>query len=305
MFRKSKIPRNALHFWNQKFQRNFFVSEAQKLLCNFLCFGFVSLLNLKGVKRFKRCVCLAICMDMVSDIGNRNRRKTLILFDVGSVLLKLDFNRFYKEASKLSENLSSEDFRKAYLHSHLEGIFLSGGINTTDCLDKLSEIISSGKEIPHSKLIKIVSYMWKEPVEEMIELKRRVYKAGYSVGIFSNMSELGLKVISEMEPKIFETYDSSFPSIFSFKVGSIKPHPAMYQEIKGYDKVILIDDNESYIRMGIDTFEWYGILFTPFIDEAEASRPAGKSVVIPSENLRIVNSVDEVVEPLKYFGVDV
>lgn len=237
--------------------------------------------------------------------GNETKRRTLVLFDVGGVLLKLDFGRFYEEASKLSESLSPRDFKNLYLSSNLEALFLSGKINTPDYLNKVSDIISPGKSIPQNELKRVVSYCWKEPVEEMIELKRRVYEAGYSIGIFSNISELAVEVISGIHSGIFETFKPSFPSIFSFQIGSMKPKPEMYQRITGYNKVILIDDKTSYLSTGIKKFGWFGILFTPFIDEAEAIRFVHNTTTKPLKNFRTADSVKAVIESLKYFGVEV
>lgn len=233
----------------------------------------------------------------------KTKRRTLVLFDVGGVLLKIEFSRFYEEAARLSQHLSPHDFKKAYLSSNLEVDFLSGRIKTADYMNQLRTIISPGKSIPKEELLRVVSYCWKEPMYDMIELKRKVYESGCCVGIFSNMSELGYKVISEMNPEMFETFDPSSPLILSFQVGSMKPKPEMYRKVSGYDKVILIDDNELYVRKGVEDFGWCGISFTPFIDKAEASRPVSRDKGKPSGNLRIANSIEEVVESLKYFGV--
>lgn len=220
-------------------------------------------------------------------------KNTLVLFDVGGVLLKLDFNRFYKAAARLSGSMNTSEFKNKYVESGIEFMAIKGEIKAADYLQMLREIISPKKEIPNDELRRIIGYCWKEQVDEAVSLKRRLHENGYSVGIFSNITDLALEIISSRYPEMFETYDESSPRIYSFQVGSMKPELPMYQSIKGYDKVILIDDKESYLKTGIEKLGWNGILFTPFIDEAEAIRSIHHNKEKPANNFSTADSVKE------------
>ena len=58
---------------------------------------------------------------------------------------------------------------------------------------------------------------------------------------------------------------------------------------------------------GIEKFGWNGVLFTPFVDDAEAIRSVKghNDKNIPKEKFRIANSVDELEDALRGFGVKV
>lgn len=231
--------------------------------------------------------------------------KTLVLFDVGAVLLGLEYNRFYEEASKISKSQTAEQFKKNYISSNIEYEHLSGSINKSGYLKKLKILIDPKKHISDEELKNIIGNCWSGQIDETVELKKKNYKAGYSIGIFSNISKLGVDMISSRYPEILETYDKSFPIIYSFEVGSVKPKTPMYKKIKGYDKVILIDDKESYLKTGIEQFGWYGILFTPYIDKAEAIRAVHNDATQPLNNFRRADSISDLEKSLKYFGINI
>src|SRR3989338_5208345 len=106
----------------------------------------------------------------------------------------------------------------------------------------------------------INSCCWPRQVEKVVALKRKIHDAGYSVGIFSNMTELALGILSARFPEVFETYDPASPKIYSFETGSTKSEDKMYERIRGYGKVILIDDNAAYVARAVERFGWKGIL---------------------------------------------
>ncbi len=227
---------------------------------------------------------------------------TLILFDIGGVLLELDYGQFYERAAKLSSHLTAEDFKKRYIESGLEGSFLKGQLTINHYLNRIQKEIYHEK-IDKEKIIEANNRCWKHPINEVINLKKRLHETGYSIGLFSNIQPFAFEFISENYHEILEVYDSSNPAIYSNRIGSIKPEPEMYEKIKGYNKVILIEDKESYLRTGIEQFGWYGILFTPYIDKAEAIRAVHNNTEKPSKNFRVANSVEDLITSLSEFGV--
>jgi hypothetical protein len=73
--------------------------------------------------------------------------------------------------------------------------------------------------------------------------------------------------------------------------------------VRGYNTVVFIDDKESYVRVGAE-HGWKCILFTPYVDPAEAIRAVHGDTTLPkSENVRVADSVEEVVDALKHFGL--
>ena len=231
-------------------------------------------------------------------------RDTLVLFDIGSTLLRINFKRFYKEAAELSKDKDSEGFEEAYINSNLPYRLATAEITTREFLEELRKIINPKRDVTDEELITVVGRQLEEPIGEMVELKRKIYEAGYSVGVFSNISKLNFSILSDRCPQIFETFDDASPRIYSYRIGSLKPEPKGYREVKGYDNVIFIDDKESYLKTGIEQFGWKGILFTPYIDTSEAIRAVHSDRTIPdSKAFKIANSVEEVIEALREFGV--
>lgn len=233
-----------------------------------------------------------------------DKRKTLVLFDIGAVLLRLDYGRFYTEASNLG-NMDSEEFKRRFIEAKLEEEILVGTGTTEGFLRKIHEILSPEKKIPLADIRKIVQYCWPGPVDGVVELKKKIYDSGYSVGLLSNISQLALDTIMEKCPEVIELYDPSFPKIYSFEVKSIKPNKLMYEQIKGYDKVIFIDDKESYCRTGIEKFGWLAILFTPFIDTFETLRAIHTDTSRPDHDFYVADSVEQLKDCLKKLKVEI
>lgn len=238
--------------------------------------------------------------------GTTDRNKTLVLFDIGSVLLHLDYDAFFSEAAKLSvDGKSAEDVKNAYIDRELDPRVHIGALSTQEYFTAIEEIINHREKLSDKKLKELVGMRYTGPIAPVVELKRRVYHAGYAVGVFSNTCEIDVQIWAGKYPGLIETFDPSYPSIFSFNVGATKPEPPMYRQIQGFEKVIFIDDKPSYLRTGIEQFGWNGILFTPFIDESEALRAVHTDKTQPSHNFRVANSIPELTESLQYFGIEV
>jgi len=232
-----------------------------------------------------------------------DRKNHLVLFDIGAVLLHLDFGRFYKTVAGLSSRYrTQESFKEAYASSRLESDFMKGLLKSDEFLDKLRELVDPKKDLSSEELKEIFSYRLGEPAQDVIELKKRLQHAGYRVGIFSNTTVLDFNFISARYPSVV---DASAPSVYSFQNHSLKPEPKMYGLIKGFKSVTFVDDKESYLRTGIEQFGWNGILFTPFIDRSEAIRSVHNDTSKPQERFRIANSVEDLEDALRHFGIEI
>jgi len=113
------------------------------------------------------------------------------------------------------------------------------------------------------------------------------------------------KLVAKQNNDIFRVYDKESPMILSYNAGAIKPNPDIYKEIRGFGKVIFIDDKESYLKVGYELFGWNAILYTPLVDPAETVRSLpGHAVQLPkTEDIKVADNIGEVEEALKYFGV--
>ena len=195
--------------------------------------------------------------------------RKLVLFDIGAMQLRLNYGKFFHYAESLSGRGAGE-LKKDY--DKLESKYLAiGGKNASnEFISGIKDVLHLRNDFPDEKIKNLVSHMWEGQINEVIKMKTKIRDSGCYVGNFSNMSELGFEILSKKYPEIFEgCYE--YPSVYSCRIGKTKNDSEMYRKIKDFDNVILIDDNEAYIRK-CSEFGWKGILFTPFIDKSESIR---------------------------------
>jgi FMN phosphatase YigB (HAD superfamily) len=250
-----------------------------------------------------------------------DKRKTLVLFDVGGVLLSLNFQNFYDRAAALSGFLTPADFKRRYVLSGIDFLACKGLVSRRESVHMLRGLIGPREPVSDEIIESAVESAWMDPVREIVELKRRVHEAGYPVGILSNITELALEQISSRHPDIFETFDGRSPKLYSCRLGAMKPEPEIYQAVTGYGNVIFIDDKELYVYVPVRHRGWKGIWLTPWIDEAESLRAVHGGGARddsgvdaregPSENeldrsgdFRRADSVNELIGHLRDFGVE-
>ncbi|MEK6868323.1 MAG: hypothetical protein AABX98_05880 [Nanoarchaeota archaeon] len=231
-------------------------------------------------------------------------KNTLVLFDIGCVLIKLNFKGFYEAAAKVSKQ-NATMIEKAYATSTLEIDAVEGRIKDQEYCDELKKLIEPRREVSQKELEEIMKHLWPRMIQECIDIKRELANAGYAVGIFSNIGESGHRLLEEKFPEIFETYNPHSPKIFSYKVKAMKPKEPMYREMQGYKRVILIDDKDNYLRVGIEQFGWYGIHFTEYIDSHEPLRILHQDSGWTHQHLITATSAMELRKGLDKFGVKI
>jgi FMN phosphatase YigB (HAD superfamily) len=224
-------------------------------------------------------------------------RKTIVLFDIGGVLLRLNYWNFIAACAKAS-GCTEEEFRENYIQSNVERRALAGKIDAEGFLKEFEKVIRNG--ITEPKMMELIAMTWGEPIAENIKLKKRIYDAGYSVGLFSNISDIAFRILSKRHPEVFDLFDPSFPKFFSCQIGEIKPNKKMYEKVKGYDSIVYIDDDLAYVaeaaRRG-----WKGIFFTQYIDKDEVQRTFDRET--KTDGIITANSQKELMEALRQSGI--
>lgn len=225
---------------------------------------------------------------------------TLVLWDVGGVLLRLAYSGFYERGGELT-NKTPEEFKAWYIQSKLEERALTGAIRKQQYFQALREKIAPVK-LTDQQLKDWISLFWGNQVDETVDLKKRIHEKGYSAGILSSMTDYALEILFDKHPGMFETWGG--PKVYSFEHGIIKPDLKIYQKIpKSFKKVIFIEDKAVYLDPGIENLGWSGIHLTAFIDSAEAIRAVHSEVVKQRENFRQVSSVEGLENALRFLGV--
>jgi len=192
--------------------------------------------------------------------------KNLILFDIGGVLLELDYESFYLEV-EYRFGIDVKYFSPRYSELELEA--LKGLLTSQEYLEGLKKILDTN--ISEAELVELTDISWKKQINGTVNLKKKLYEAGYSVGLFSNISRIAVERLSKRFPNIFKTFDQKSPKIYSFIEGDVKPNSRMYDTVSGYDQVILIEDKEAYLSKAQE-YGWKGIFYSEFIDTHEAIR---------------------------------
>jgi len=222
----------------------------------------------------------------------------LILFDVGSVLIKSNFENMDKRAQELSNGrLLPQEFLRQYSESGLEKSHVLGNISTPEFLQKLEQII--GNNVCEEELRKLSVSHIDGAVVDMLALKQSLINKGYRVGIFSNATELHYMEVLRRFPEIYNPAD---PLILSFQKHLAKPDRAMYKLVSDYSKVIFIDDSQIYVNRGITDFSWKGIVYLGSADSSEPQRKRDERPV-SNKDIRIAYSANEVRKHLKEFGI--
>ena len=231
------------------------------------------------------------------------RRKTLILFDVGAVLIKLSYGDLYREAAKHSR-LDEGAIEKAFLESSLDDRTNRGDINAAQFFSELRTCLQLSKNLTKEQLEEIVEHKFPGEIIEMIDLKKELHEAGYAVGVLSNIGEEAHKILNKRYPELFAVYDKRNPAILSYQMKAMKPDLRVYDAISGFETVIFIDDKDKYLQVGLNK-GWKGIHYTEYPDETEPQRKSHSDTGYEDENIRRANSVAEVKKALQEFGVKI
>ena len=236
--------------------------------------------------------------------------KTAVLFDVGGVLLELNYSGMYEEGARLT-NTTPDQFKQIYNDSGLEISVLNGDISDETYQKSMKELLGK-PNMTREQLEDVVSRCWGNEITDVVDLKERVYFKGNSpVNIFSNINNFAWGYLSKTFPRMLQTFDPEAVPICSHTSSGVKPKPMMYQDAQLWAKntccsnVILIEDKPSYIQQGIDNFDWKGIYFTPYVDENEAIRyqHGQNSEVKENSSLKIANTFEELEEALRFFSI--
>tara|TARA_Y100000310_G_scaffold342034_1_gene443431 strand:+ start:3054 stop:3797 length:744 start_codon:yes stop_codon:yes gene_type:complete len=243
-----------------------------------------------------------------------NKDNQLILWDIGGVLVELNYGGMYAAGAKASGK-SVEQFEQDYIDSGIEPLVLAGKMTHEEYQEKFREILNM-PDATESELAEISSNSWKNQIDETVLLKKRLHESGYNVGLFSNIDDNAIKIIGSKFPDIFETWGG--PKIYSHHRGAVKPGLAMYEGVlkshcwvghyhrENFDKVILIEDKAKYLQPGIEKFGWNGILFTPYIDSSEAIRQTegSENISLSPKNFRQADNIQQLERALTDFGIN-
>lgn len=184
-----------------------------------------------------------------------------IIFDLGGVIIDIDYNKPIEEFKKLGVT-NFEDFFSQNKQNNLIDKLEKGEINANDFRNEIRKISSKNlkdEEIDNAWNSILIGHR-PEAIEYIVKLKKN-----YKIFLLSNSNEIHYKVYSqELKNKFnFESYDQLFDkAYFSFKIGMRKPDLEIYEKIINThnlnpSKTLFIDDSpiniDSAKKLGIKT----------------------------------------------------
>ncbi len=222
---------------------------------------------------------------------------TLILFDNGGILSRMNFTKVLEALEEIS-GLSIEELKKRFKEHKPAHYGMVG--NNEEYFRRYR--LAIGTDLSDDEIILLeTKNALPGPIEENVKLKKRLADAGYTVGLLSNSIDFSNKWVLNNWPEIFETYNG--PAIFSDKVGVAKPDPKIYELIPKFDRVIYIEDKSSYLKYPVENMGWTGILMTDYQDFSEPIRSEGHGEE-PVKGIHIVRNPEELEHLLHQLGLN-
>ena len=178
------------------------------------------------------------------------------LFDMGRVLVKIDFDAFPNALG-----LGTQELRQPYQQAamKLEVLYECGKISTAEFLDSLYELFQS--KFSKDRLIDAYNAIIVEENTAILPLVKEI-REQYRIAVLSNTSEEHWKKSLECAPMLH-----MFPQKFtSFEIGAMKPASIVYDTVIRHlavepSSVLFIDDVKENID-GAKACGMQGIVFS-------------------------------------------
>jgi FMN phosphatase YigB (HAD superfamily) len=224
-------------------------------------------------------------------------RRPMVMFDIGGVLLKLDYGAFYAAAHERF-GVDATEFKKGY--AILERKDLLGEITSDEFFAGMRSLLRA-ERVEERALRDMMSLSWVSPIPEMLDLKESLIERGYEVGLLSNIGAICLEDLAARYPQIL-TISWNGPRVYSFEHGCMKPDERFYHLAERGYHMVYIDDKSSYIETAA-RLGWKGIHYTRHVDPTEAIRSFAGHNEQSSADMIVAGSIDQVVSALERFDV--
>jgi len=185
------------------------------------------------------------------------RTYSVIVFDLGNVLIPFDYKTALKKLNKIDDSLG-EKFWKYYTENYkLHRDFERGDVSEEDFVNKMLEVLEN--KVDRKTFCKLYSEIFTENREVTGLLP--VLKKNYLLVLLSNTNMLHMEYGWKDYP--FLTYFDKL--ILSHQVNSVKPEKEIYLAVEKFTRKpsaehIFIDDVREYVDAAVN-LGWDGIKF--------------------------------------------
>jgi HAD superfamily hydrolase (TIGR01509 family) len=188
----------------------------------------------------------------------QSRKYSVIVFDLGNVLIPFDYNVALEKLNKIDRNLGKKFWEYYRSNYKLHRDFERGEIGEEVFIDKMLHVLEN--KIDRKEFCRLYSEIFTEnkKVTAIIpKLKRK-----YILVLMSNTNSIHMEFGWKDYPfiKLFDKL------ILSHQVNAVKPEKGIYEAVMRYtgkppEEHIFIDDIEEYVE-GAKLLGWDGIRFT-------------------------------------------
>jgi HAD superfamily hydrolase (TIGR01509 family) len=184
------------------------------------------------------------------------RKPSVIVFDLGKVLVDFDFSIAARRIA--AEGTLTAQAVKDYIdHSPLLFRYETGRLTRHEFYAEICKI--TGFRAGLDEFAKYFADIF-APIEPMIRWHARLREHGYPTYILSNTNDLAVEHIRRSYP-FFANFNGY---IYSYQVKAMKPQPEIYAALEAMagatgDELVFIDDRPENVAAGVQR-GWHGIV---------------------------------------------
>jgi glucose-1-phosphatase len=188
------------------------------------------------------------------------KKYSVIVFDLGNVLLPFDYSILTGKLSKIEKGLG-ENFLEYYKNNYsLHRSFEKGEISEADFIERMLQAL--GNKIDKETFCNYYSNIFKEN-KDVVSLLPGL-KKNYIIVLLSNTNSIHEKY-GWKDFEFLKYFDELF---LSYKIGAYKPEEKIYKAVENFTKKppsehLFIDDIAEYAD-GAKKMGWDAVQFTGF-----------------------------------------
>ena len=191
-----------------------------------------------------------------------NGKYSAVVFDLGQVLVRFDYNIFIHAVNKHKIGLGEEFVRKYNENYQVHRDFERGKISDENFIDKMIEWLKH--EVSSAEFIKYWSEIFS--LNDNVISLLPILKKKYRLYLLSNTNSIHQKY-GYQHYEFLKLFDKLF---LSHEVGFVKPELEIYREVEKFsglpsEEHIFIDDIKEYIDAA-KSIGWDGIQFVGYND---------------------------------------
>jgi FMN phosphatase YigB (HAD superfamily) len=185
-----------------------------------------------------------------------------IIFDLGAVIIPIDFNKTFQAFSDLS-NLSIEEIKRRYMASNIFADFEKGLIGNYKFILEVRTLLGLSSDISDQDIVDawnvLLLQIPKERIERIQELATR-----YRLFLLSNTNPIHITEVHGIlhSNTGIDRLEKIFEKVwYSYDLGLIKPHTNIYETVLKQKKLnaaetVFLDDNADNVagakKIGIE-----------------------------------------------------